>query len=38
MLEGNLNLDGGRLFYRVSGKGDPVILIHGNFYRKWLNR
>lgn len=31
MIEGNLNLDDGRLFYAVSGKGDPVVLIHGNF-------
>ncbi|RUT46956.1 alpha/beta hydrolase [Paenibacillus anaericanus] len=31
MLEGNLKLDDGLLFYEVSGNGDPVVLIHGNF-------
>lgn len=30
-MDGNLNVDGGRLFYKVSGNGDPVVLIHGNF-------
>lgn len=26
-----LILDDARLFYTVSGKGDPLILLHGNF-------
>ncbi|WP_159081849.1 alpha/beta fold hydrolase [Paenibacillus sp. CAA11] len=31
MIEDILNIDGGQLFYTVSGEGDPVVLIHGNF-------
>ncbi|MCA1296249.1 alpha/beta hydrolase [Paenibacillus sp. alder61] len=31
MAEDTLNMDGGHLFYQVSGEGDPVVLIHGNF-------
>ncbi|MGG4091571.1 alpha/beta fold hydrolase [Paenibacillus lautus] len=31
MIEGKLNVDDGRLYYAVSGKGDAVVLIHGNF-------
>lgn len=31
MIQDYLNLDDGRLFYTVSGKGDPIFLIHGNF-------
>ncbi|WP_410768295.1 alpha/beta fold hydrolase [Fontibacillus sp. BL9] len=31
MKEGLLNIDGGQLYYTVSGEGDPVVLIHGNF-------
>lgn len=31
MLEGFLKMDDGQLYYTVSGEGDPVILIHGNF-------
>lgn len=30
-MEGFLKLDDGRLYYKVSGEGDPAILIHGNF-------
>ncbi|KOP68301.1 hypothetical protein AMS62_25915 [Bacillus sp. FJAT-18019] len=31
MLEGFLKMDDGQLYYTVSGEGNPVILIHGNF-------
>ncbi|RCX23185.1 pimeloyl-ACP methyl ester carboxylesterase [Fontibacillus phaseoli] len=31
MKEGMLNIEGGQLFYTVSGEGEPIVLIHGNF-------
>ncbi|MGI2295306.1 alpha/beta fold hydrolase [Paenibacillus sp. GXUN7292] len=31
MIRNYLDLEDGRLFYEVSGKGDPILLIHGNF-------
>lgn len=31
MRDSYINLVDGRLYYTVSGKGDPVVLIHGNF-------
>lgn len=31
MARDYLNLNDGQLYYTVSGKGDPVVLIHGNF-------
>ncbi|MNB92757.1 AB hydrolase superfamily protein YdjP [compost metagenome] len=30
-LNDYLNLDDGKIFYSISGKGDPIILLHGNF-------
>lgn len=35
--EGFVSVDGGSLYYRESGEGDPVILLHGGFldHRMW---
>lgn len=37
MLQDYLNVKGGQVFYTVSGEGNPIILIHGNFndHRIW---
>ncbi|MFF2482407.1 alpha/beta fold hydrolase [Paenibacillus sp. NPDC058071] len=31
MIQDYIDVSGGRIFYTVSGSGDPLILIHGNF-------
>ncbi|MFU1795216.1 alpha/beta fold hydrolase [Paenibacillus azoreducens] len=31
MTHDYLDLNDGQLFYRVSGKGEPLVLLHGNF-------
>jgi len=31
MIEDYLNVKGGQIYYKVSGIGEPLILIHGNF-------
>lgn len=31
MIQDYLNLHDGKLFYTVSGNGDPILFIHGNF-------
>lgn len=37
MIQDYLEVDDARLFYTVSGKGNPLILLHGNFndHRIW---
>jgi len=37
MIQDYLNVNGGQVFYTVSGDGPPIILIHGNFndHRIW---
>lgn len=37
MIQDYLDINGGQVFYTVSGDGDPIILIHGNFndHRIW---
>lgn len=31
MMQDYLNLDNGQIFYTVSGNGEPLVLLHGNF-------
>jgi len=37
MIEDYINVEGGQIFYTVSGTGEPLIFIHGNFndHRIW---
>lgn len=40
MIKDYLYLDNGRIFYTISGKGNPILLLHGNFndHHIWNNQ